>query len=262
MNIKHIIFPLSSDPLPIGLHSAGHGQVNGVGNAKTPFALLLRDVLREAEQGADIQDRSTPLDRNTVQELILKIGERMNDRLLSLVAGEQNYNGRGPFFPERSYSAVEASSESAASKNRQKRPKSDGISKTDELDRIIGQAAEAYGVDRELILSVVSVESGFDVRSTSPRGAKGLMQLMPETARELGVQNSYDPVENIMGGTRYLKGLLERYQGDMRLALAAYNWGMGNVERNPEKLPRETASYIFRVLRHYSEAKAGGVFSG
>jgi len=256
MYIKHIIFPLSSDPLPIGLHSAGQGKVDGVGNVKTPFASLLRDVLREAEQGADIQDRSTPLDRNTVQVLILKIGERMNDRLLSLVAGEQNCNYRGPFFPERAYSAVEASLENAASKNRRVPPKSDGISKADEIDRIIGQAAEAYGVDRELIRSVVRVESGFDVRSTSPRGAKGLMQLMPDTARELGVQNPYDPVENIMGGTRYLKGLLERYQGDMNLALAAYNWGMGNVERNPEKLPRETASYISRVLRHYNEAKA------
>jgi hypothetical protein len=256
MYVKHNLFPLSSDPLPIGLRSAGHGKARGVGDAKTPFASLLRDVLREAEQGADIQDRSKPLDRNTVQELILKIGERMNDRLLSLVAGEQNYRGMGPLFPERSYSAIEASLENALSKNRRIPPKSDGISKADELDRIIGQAAEAYGVDRKLIHSIVRVESGFEVRSTSPRGAKGLMQLMPDTARELGVKNSYDPVENIMGGTRYLKGLLDRYQGDMRLALAAYNWGMGNVERNPEKLPRETASYISRVLRHYSEAKA------
>ena len=82
------------------------------------------------------------------------------------------------------------------------------------------------------------------------------MQLMPDTARELGVKNPFDPVENIMGGTRYLRGLLDRYQGDKRLALAAYNWGMGNVERNPEKLPRETANYISRVLRHYNEAKA------
>jgi hypothetical protein len=255
MHVKHNLFPPFPDR-PIGQHYAGSGGANGVIDAKTPFASLLCNVLRGPEQGADIQDRSTPLDRNTVQELILKIHERMNDRLLSLVAGEQNYSGMGPLFPGRSYSAVEASSEKAASKIQQVPPKKDMISPENELDRIIVQAADTYGVDRDLIRSVVRVESGFEVRSTSPRGAKGLMQLMPDTARELGVNNSYDPVENIMGGTRYLKGLLDRYQGDMRLALAAYNWGMGNVERNPEKLPRETASYISRVIRHYSEAKA------
>lgn len=255
MYVKRNLFPPSFDRLPIGQRSAGSGEADGVIDAKAPFASLLRDVLREADQMADIQDQSTPLDRKTVQELILKIRERMNNRLLSLVAGEQSYNGFGPLFPERSYSAVEPSSEKAASKIQLVPSKSDVVSPADELDRIIEQAADAYGVDRDLIRSVVRVESGFEVRSTSPRGAKGLMQLMPDTARELGVKNSYDPVENIKGGTRYLKRLLDRYHGDMRLALAAYNWGMGNVERNPEKLPQETASYISRVLRHYREAK-------
>jgi len=70
---------------------------------------------------------------------------------------------------------------------------------------------------------------------------------MPETAKELGVEDSYDPVENIMAGTRYLKGLLDRYDGNVPLALAAYNWGMGNVERHPERLPRETQTYIARI---------------
>jgi soluble lytic murein transglycosylase-like protein len=82
------------------------------------------------------------------------------------------------------------------------------------------------------------------------------MQLMPATARELGVTDCFDPVQNIMGGTRYLRKLLDRYHGDVRLALASYNWGMGNVEANPDRLPRETANYISRVLKHYGEAKA------
>lgn len=255
MYVKQNLISAFPDRLP-GQHCAGSGGADDVSDVKTPFTSLLRNVLREAEQGTDIQDRSTPLGRNTVHELILKIRERMNDRLLSLVAGEQNYSGMGLLFPEGSYSAVGISSEKAPSKIQQVPPKKEMIVPDNEIDRIIGQAAEAYGVDRDLIRSVVRVESGFEVRSTSPRGAKGLMQLMPDTARELGVQNSYDPVENIMGGTRYLKGLLDRYQGDLRLALAAYNWGMGNVERNPEKLPRETANYISRVLRHYSETRA------
>jgi len=121
---------------------------------------------------------------------------------------------------------------------------------------IIRQASKAYGVDEGLIRAVIRAESGFRSESTSPKGAMGLMQLMPKTARELGVRDAYDPRENIMGGTRYLRSLLDRYRGDVPTALAAYNWGMGNVERNPEKLPRETRVYIDRVQRFMDERKA------
>ncbi len=82
-----------------------------------------------------------------------------------------------------------------------------------------------------------------------------LMQLMPETARELGVQNGYDPVENIGAGTRYLKMLLNRYDGNVPLALAAYNWGMGNLEKKPGQMPMETRQYVDQVTRHYAALK-------
>jgi len=121
---------------------------------------------------------------------------------------------------------------------------------------IIRQASKAYGVEPELIRAVISAESNFRNESTSPKGAMGLMQLMPQTAKELGVRDAYDPRENIMGGTRYLKGLIERYRGDVPTALAAYNWGMGNVERRPEQLPRETRVYIDRIQRFMNESKA------
>lgn len=125
-----------------------------------------------------------------------------------------------------------------------------------QYEPIIQQASQTYGVDPALIRAVIRAESNFKNESTSPKGAMGLMQIMPATAKDLGIRNAYDAQENIMGGTRYLKGLLDRYRGDVPTALAAYNWGMGNVERRPENLPRETRVYINRIQQFMDERKA------
>jgi hypothetical protein len=125
--------------------------------------------------------------------------------------------------------------------------------KGQDFDYPISEAASKFDLDPALIRAVIQVESNRNPAAVSPAGAQGLMQLMPKTATEMGVANPFDPAQNIEGGARYLRQLLNRYQGNRRLALAAYNWGMGNLEKRPEALPKETQHYIFKVEKAYAE---------
>lgn len=120
-----------------------------------------------------------------------------------------------------------------------------------DFEPIIRQAGQKYGVDPLLIRAVIQAESGGNPVAVSKAGAKGLMQIMPKTAAELGVKNPFDPAENVMGGTLYLRRLLDRYHGNVKLTLAAYNWGMGNLENRPEAMPKETKQYITKVENQY-----------
>ena len=119
----------------------------------------------------------------------------------------------------------------------------------DSVDSLVIQHAQRHALRPELVRAVIQVESGFNPRARSPKGAMGLMQLMPATARELGVTNPYDPAQNIQGGTAYLRQLLDRYDGDERLALAAYNAGAGAVDRYGRNVPpyQETRDYVRRI---------------
>jgi soluble lytic murein transglycosylase-like protein len=123
--------------------------------------------------------------------------------------------------------------------------------------QLIQAAAEKYAVDADLIFSVIAAESNFNPRAVSRRGARGLMQLLPATAKRLDVKDIFDPAQNIDAGTRYLRNLMELYRGDLVLALAAYNAGPGAVERYGRVPPyNETISYVRAIRKTYVQRKS------
>jgi soluble lytic murein transglycosylase-like protein len=127
----------------------------------------------------------------------------------------------------------------------------------EEYEQIINTCAHEFGVDKSLVKAVIHAESGYDPNAVSSKGAAGLMQLMPKTAQGLKVHDSFNPSENIRGGVRYLRFLLDTFRGDVKLALAAYNAGMGNVAKYGGIPPyAETRNYVSKVLSYQQTYKA------
>jgi soluble lytic murein transglycosylase-like protein len=121
---------------------------------------------------------------------------------------------------------------------------------------LVDDIAQRHDVDRDLVHSMIRVESNYNPFAVSNKGALGLMQLVPSTARRFGVADVFDPAQNVEGGVRYLKYLLDLYEGDNRLALAAYNAGEGTVERYRGVPPfRETRDYVYRVGKALDETR-------
>lgn len=124
------------------------------------------------------------------------------------------------------------------------------------LTDVVNQASGHYSLDPDLVNSVIKAESDFHIRAVSPKGAQGLMQLMPGTASQLGVPNAFDPQANVEGGTKYLRELLERYNFDLVKALAAYNAGPQRVEQFGGVPPYyETRAYVARVVKDFNKKK-------
>jgi len=127
----------------------------------------------------------------------------------------------------------------------------------EEIDRLVSANAATWNVDPSLIKAIIANESGFNANATSNVGAQGLMQLMPGTAAGLGVTDAYDPAQNVWGGTRYIRGLLDRFGGNVELAVAAYNAGPGAVEKYSGIPPyAETQNYVQNVLASYAKYRA------
>jgi soluble lytic murein transglycosylase-like protein len=120
---------------------------------------------------------------------------------------------------------------------------------------VVAQAAGQYGIDAALLHAVIQVESGYNARAVSKRGASGLMQLMPDTAKRFGVANIFDPADNVRGGAQYLAYLLKLFDQDLPLALAAYNAGEAAVLKYGRRIPpyRETAAYVPKVVGSYQK---------
>lgn len=230
---------------------------SSLGTGSNEFNNILSDLLNSRSNSLPRTASIEPLNKEQVMLYVKALQIQMNSRLFNTMFSsslEPNYLAQkitqeyGNRIAQPALLPVSNSSRVTSKKM--------FLAQDDDIIRMVNKAAKEYDVDPHLIQAVIKAESNFNPSATSPKGAMGLMQLMPETARELGVNDAYDPEQNIMGGTRYLKMLLSRYDGHVDLALAAYNWGMGNVEKKPERLPAETISYVQKVNHYYLNNQA------
>ncbi|WP_313998559.1 lytic transglycosylase domain-containing protein [uncultured Paenibacillus sp.] len=227
----------------------GSGLSSVAAGGGTPFAAVLRLMLADADPAPDALFGGSLGDIAGASLPVALVG--LGDAAVQPAAGELPiaYIGPGTATPPAfvGFGAIDTAAGSSAG-----RPA--------DFEELIAQAAARHGVNPSLIKAVIDTESNFNPNAVSSAGAKGLMQLMDGTARGLGVTDSFDPMQNIEGGTRFLSYLLDKYAGNTKAALAAYNAGPGRVDRlgirtdadvenNLANLPGETQRYVGKVLK-------------
>ena len=229
---------------------------NSASAGKSIFLRLLSDYLTESGITSDVGKKPDVLDREQMAILLEEIKNQMNKSLLRAILNNEEQLNYYSMINLYDFGKETKPPSTDASKNRHHAPINLNKKDCPELESVIRRASDKFDVDASLIRSVIKAESDFNPKATSVKGAMGLMQLMPETAKDMGVENAYDTEENVMGGTKYIKMLLDRYGGNIDLVLAAYNWGMGNVEKKVNSLPDETIQYINLVKSYQKQMKA------
>jgi Zn-finger nucleic acid-binding protein len=223
----------------------------------------VKKIIRAAEppapvekQVANVTDTSQTDKVDEAVWIYLKGGARVEaDSASESAAGVWFKRGAMQVFIEKSrVDHIERESLALAADTKRPRGWSTGRPK---IDALIRQNGAKYGVDPYLIFCVMEQESHFNARAESPKGARGLMQLMPGTAARFGVRHSFDPAQNIAGGTRYLKQLMGKFNNRVDLVLASYNAGEGAVVRFGHRVPpyRETRNYVKRISFRYRQVK-------
>lgn len=233
----------------------GVERVPSVPGVEGAFKSVLAERLKSFETSPN---RYAVPEASSVKELTELLGRQVNEHMLSVIKAA--WQGTPPSGRSFAFShAAWLGAMHSCEKGKNVQGEGEKNAAGDKISRTISLASRKFGVNEDLVRAVIRAESGFRPDAVSHKGAVGLMQLMPDTAREMGVGDPYNPVENILGGVRYLKKLLNRYDGDVDRALAAYNWGMGNLERSAGNLPEETRLYLVTVKRFYGEYRESGV---
>ncbi len=225
----------------LGMMSPQKTPSLGAQNGSNDFSKLLDNTVNSLKSNGESQQQA--IDSMRLAQLQMLQGLFVAD---DEPAGDDMFTGIGG-----AYSWQNLTSMQSQIVDKYYVPQSQSVSKTptlEPLEQMIDRIATEVDLPPVLIHSVVTAESAYNPAAVSSAGAQGLMQLMPETATELGVKDSFDPQQNVRGGSKYLKQLLDKYDGDLDSALAAYNWGQGNVDRHGlEKMPTETRNYLTKI---------------